>query len=141
MAPSFAEVLKLAISLRPERNTIRIIIMLQKFCFQFCHIHIAGTFRFTAFATQAQIHHFINLFMIEAVTLSELVRNSLKIFALALVVSFSFRVAINEGHMVPPDKCVLRQSPRTIALFCMLQHILVMKTENRFKFGVCCPGV
>src|ERR1700733_3721920 len=43
--------------------------------------------------------------------LSDLVKNSRRIFARALVVSFSLRVAINEGHIVPPANSVLRQSP------------------------------
>ena len=42
--------------------------------------------------------------------------------------------------MVPPDKCVLRQSPGSIALFRMLQYILFVKTENAFESRCLLPG-
>src|SRR5690606_25785262 len=41
----------------------------------------------------------------------ELVKNCRSILARARVVSFSSRVAINDGHMVPPVISVFRQSP------------------------------
>ena len=86
---------KLAIILRTKRNSICIVVMLQKFSFQFCHINIPRTFTFTTFTTQTQTHDVVYFFMVVSDSfLLKCVKNSRKILALALVVSFSLRVAM-----------------------------------------------
>ena len=69
MDPIRADMIEVCDQAGPERNAMDIMVLLKEFCFQFCHIYIGRAFRFTSLATQAKIHHFINLFMIKAVEL------------------------------------------------------------------------